>query len=205
MHTTLQIWQIKSEVYEDSIVWDLCVCERYNSADSCSGTCIYQLLKGMILNIVLKSTHEKQATKICSGKVVMQTTPLCVSISRNINCRTVCLHVEVFVLLCNKCTYPSADKKKWILLIYTFTFLTNIFVLLRIPLILFHQNKCTPFGQFMLWMRGQTCRETSRIPVITFCMCFGDGKRNGVLVPCFNTTSHHMQCSDHSHSMFTYS
>ena len=78
MHTTLQIWQIKSEVYEDSIVRDLCVRERYNSANSCSGTCIYRLLKGMVLNIVLKSTHEKQATKICSRKVVMQTTPHCV-------------------------------------------------------------------------------------------------------------------------------
>ena len=59
-----------------TIVRDLWVCERYNSANSCSCTCIYRLLKGMVLNIVLKSTHEKQATKICSRKVVVQTMPL---------------------------------------------------------------------------------------------------------------------------------
>ena len=46
----------------------------YNSADSCSGTDIYRLLKGMVLNIVLESTHEneheKQAAKVSSRKVV---------------------------------------------------------------------------------------------------------------------------------------
>ena len=57
-----------------TIIRDLCVRERYNSADSCSGTDIYRLLKGMVLNVVLKSTHEneheKQAAKVCSRKVV---------------------------------------------------------------------------------------------------------------------------------------
>ena len=47
-------------------VQDLCMRERYNSADSCSGTYIYQLLKAMVLNVLLKSIHEKQAAKVCS-------------------------------------------------------------------------------------------------------------------------------------------
>ena len=50
--------------------------ERYNSADSCSGTEIYRLLKCMVLNVVLEAIHEKQAAKVCSRKVVVQTTPL---------------------------------------------------------------------------------------------------------------------------------
>ena len=39
-------------------------------------TSIYQLLKGTVLYVVLKSTYEKQAAKVCSRKVVVQTTPL---------------------------------------------------------------------------------------------------------------------------------
>ena len=37
-----------------TIIPDLCTCERYNSGNSCSSTYIYQLLKGMVLNVVLK-------------------------------------------------------------------------------------------------------------------------------------------------------
>ena len=52
-----------------TIVRDLCARERYNSANSCSGTDIHRLLKGMVLNVVLKYTHEneheKQAAKVC--------------------------------------------------------------------------------------------------------------------------------------------
>ena len=53
MRTTLQILQQNQKVYEDSIVLDLYTCERYNSS-SCSGTYIYQLLKGMVHNAVVK-------------------------------------------------------------------------------------------------------------------------------------------------------
>ena len=60
--------------YMKTIVRDLCARERYNSADSCSGTDIYRLLKGMVLNVVLKYTHEKQAAKFAQ-EVVVQTTP----------------------------------------------------------------------------------------------------------------------------------
>ena len=53
----------KIQKYMKTIVRDLFVRERYNSADPCSGTYIYRLPKGMLLNIVLKYTHEKQAAK----------------------------------------------------------------------------------------------------------------------------------------------
>ena len=59
-----------------TIVRDLCACERYNSASSCSGTYIYRLLKDMVLSVVLKSTCKKQAAKVCSRKAFTQTMPL---------------------------------------------------------------------------------------------------------------------------------
>lgn len=62
-----EIWK----VYEDSIV------------HSCSGTYISQLLNGMVLNVVLKYTHEKQAGKCCP-EVVVQTMPLWLSVSSNL-------------------------------------------------------------------------------------------------------------------------
>ena len=55
-------------VYEDSIVLDLCALEMHKFSDSCSGTYICRLLKTMVLNVVLKSTREKQAAKVCSRK-----------------------------------------------------------------------------------------------------------------------------------------
>ena len=62
--------------------------ERYNSADSCSGTDIYRLLKGMVLNVVLESTleneHEKQAAQVCSRKLLHKPCPFGLSVSRNL-------------------------------------------------------------------------------------------------------------------------
>ena len=71
-------------MYEDSIVQDLCARERYNSADSCLGTDIYQLLKGMVLNVVLKSTHEKQAAKFAQEKLLRKPRPFGLSVSGNL-------------------------------------------------------------------------------------------------------------------------
>ena len=51
-------------MYKYSIIRDLCTRERYIPASSFSGTYIYQILKGMVLNVVLKSTREKQAEKV---------------------------------------------------------------------------------------------------------------------------------------------
>ena len=50
---------------------------------------IYQLLKGMILNVVLESTHEneheKQAAQVCSRKLLRKPSPFGLSVSRNLN------------------------------------------------------------------------------------------------------------------------
>ena len=69
--------------YTKTIVQDFCARQRYNSADSCSGTDIYQLLKGMVLNVVLKSTHEKQAAKFAQEKLLRKPRPFGLSASRN--------------------------------------------------------------------------------------------------------------------------
>ena len=71
-----------------TIIRDLCVRERYSSADSCSGTEIYRLLKGMVLNVVLKSTHEneheKQAAKVAQEKLLRKPLLFGLSVSRNL-------------------------------------------------------------------------------------------------------------------------
>ena len=63
-----QLFKSASEIrkYTVSIILDLCVCESYNSAESCLGTYmyIYRLLKGVVLNDVFKCTHQKQAAKL---------------------------------------------------------------------------------------------------------------------------------------------
>ena len=67
-----------------TIVRDICVRERYNSADSCSGTYIYRQLKGMILNVVFKSTHKKQAAKFAQEKLLHKPCPCVLSVSCNL-------------------------------------------------------------------------------------------------------------------------
>ena len=90
--------------YMKTIIRDLCVRESYNSADSCSGTCIYWLLKGMVLNVVLKSTHESTSNKIL---LLRKPRPFGLSISRNLNlvlviplCVCVCACACVCVCVC---------------------------------------------------------------------------------------------------------
>ena len=68
-----------------TIVRDLFARERYNSADPCSGTYIYRLQKSMVLNVVLKYTHEKQAAKFAQEKLSCKPCPFGLSVSRNFN------------------------------------------------------------------------------------------------------------------------
>ena len=68
-----------------TIVRDLFARERYNSANPCSGIYIYRLLKGMVLNVVLKYAHEKQAAKFAQEKLSHKPRPFGLSVSRNLN------------------------------------------------------------------------------------------------------------------------
>ena len=57
MHTALQISQQKLKSTRRLYILDLCVCERYNSADSSSGTYTYRLLKGIWFLMLCLSLH----------------------------------------------------------------------------------------------------------------------------------------------------
>ena len=116
MHTTLQIWQIKSEVYTKTISYEISACVKSTTLPilvRVLASINYWKVWFLTLCSSLHTRNKQQ--KFAQGKLSCKPRPFV--------CRyPVTLIVGLFVcmlrcLFCNKCTYPSVDKKKWMLLI----------------------------------------------------------------------------------------